>query len=68
MPSTTKRAPTIINGTILPRSKAMTANVAPKERELMAKNNLQEIKKYSWSKTSNETFSFLTEIYSNYKL
>lgn len=39
----------------------------PKEREVMAYNNIKEIKNYSWDKTAKETFSFLSEVYLNYK-
>lgn len=39
--------------------------LAPDKREVMAKNNIQEIKNYSWDKTANQTFSFLSEIYLN---
>ncbi|WP_417619729.1 glycosyltransferase family 4 protein [Oceanihabitans sediminis] len=40
---------------------------SPKKRELMAKNNIKEINNYSWDKTAKHTFSFLSEIYLNYK-
>ena len=36
-------------------------------REEMAKNNIDRAKKYSWTKTSNQTFEFITEVYKNYK-
>ncbi|GGK60698.1 MULTISPECIES: glycosyltransferase family 4 protein [Flavobacteriaceae] len=39
----------------------------PKEREVMAQNNLKEIKNYSWDKTAKETFGFLSEVYLNHK-
>lgn len=38
----------------------------PEKRELMAKRNFDEVKKYSWEITANETFSFLEEIYTSY--
>lgn len=41
--------------------------LSPETREFMAKNNIQEIKTYSWDKTAKETFSFLSEVYSKKK-
>lgn len=38
----------------------------PEKRELMAKRNFDEVKKFSWEITANETFSFLEEIYTSY--
>lgn len=38
----------------------------PEKRESMAKRNFEEVKKYSWEITANETFSFLEEIYTSY--
>lgn len=38
----------------------------PEKRESMAKKNFEEVKKYSWEITANETFSFLEEIYTSY--
>jgi len=36
---------------------------APERREIMARNNIEEIKKYSWEITSNQTFKFLSDVY-----
>ena len=38
----------------------------PEKRESMAKRNFEEVKKYSWEITANETFSFLEEIHTSY--
>ncbi|MDD4490885.1 MAG: glycosyltransferase family 1 protein, partial [Paludibacter sp.] len=38
----------------------------PEKRESMAKRNFEEVKKYSWEITANETFSFLEEVYTSY--
>ncbi|CAL2088361.1 Glycosyltransferase [Tenacibaculum sp. 190524A02b] len=40
---------------------------SPKERELMIKENLERIKKYSWNKTAEETFSFIRDTYNKFK-
>lgn len=38
----------------------------PEKRESMAIRNFEEVKKYSWEITANETFSFLEDIYTSY--
>lgn len=35
----------------------------PEEREKMVRNNLEEVKKYSWKSTANQTIKFINEIY-----
>lgn len=39
----------------------------PSKREVMAHNNIKEIQTYSWDKTAEETFSFISEVYLNKK-
>lgn len=39
----------------------------PEKRDKMAQNNLEEVKQYSWEKTTKETLDFITEIYLNHK-
>lgn len=39
---------------------------SPKKREVIANNNIEEIKKYTWQKTADDTFSFIKLIYENY--
>ena len=38
----------------------------PERREQMAKNNLKEVKKFSWKKTTEQTFNFIERIYNEY--
>lgn len=35
----------------------------PSLRETMAKNNLKEIERFSWDKTAQETFRFISNVY-----
>lgn len=37
----------------------------PKERQMMAEQNLKEIENYTWEKTAKNTFSFISHIYKN---
>jgi glycosyltransferase involved in cell wall biosynthesis len=37
--------------------------LSPTERGIMAQNNIEEVKKYSWPETASNTFYFLQEIY-----
>ncbi|MDA8957076.1 glycosyltransferase [bacterium] len=39
--------------------------LSPKIRQSMAKINIDEVKLYSWRKTSKDTFKFILEIYNN---
>lgn len=38
----------------------------PTKRQEMAQNNLEEVKKYSWAKTADQTFKFIEQIYQEY--
>ena len=38
---------------------------SPKERSLNAEISIQYAKEYSWKKTSNQTFEYITKIYNN---
>ena len=40
--------------------------LSPQKREKMALSNLEEVKKYSWVKTANQTFNFIEKIYIEY--
>jgi len=40
----------------------------PNEREKMALNNLEEVKRYSWQKTTEETLQFITDIYNSFSI
>ena len=39
----------------------------PSERDIMVSKNIKEVEKYSWRKTSKETFNLLVEVYNKNK-